>query len=208
MAEPEDLVVDVARHATIFIRDTWRRHYARDPDEPVALASLARRLDLLLSAACGTSLPMRTALPPARPTMLHRFFNPAAYPRHHQALPATNDGALWLPGQLGTCDPVEASELYRAMALQQAFRAMRGSARAILALPRPLLRDTALVLEAQAAEAEVARRLPGLVPALERLRRLALRGRPAVEELAPARQPLEHLVRSILGSDLRATPDG
>ncbi|AOH35464.1 nitric oxide reductase activation protein NorD [Luteimonas sp. JM171] len=208
MAEPEDLVVDVARHATIFIRDTWRRHYARDPDEPVALASLARRLDLLLSAACGTSLPMRIALPPARPTMLHRFFNPAAYPRHHQALPATNDGTLWLPGNLGTCDPLEASELYRAMALQQAFRAMRGSARAILALPRPLLRDTALVLEAQAAEAEVARRLPGLVPALERLRRLALRGRPAVEELAPARQPLEHLVRSILGSDLRAAPDG
>lgn len=207
MAEPEDLVVDVARHATIFIRDTWRRHYASDPDEPVALASLARRLDLLLSAACGTSLPMRVALPPARPTMLHRFFNPAAYPRHRQAVPATSDGVIWLPGHLGTCDPVVASELYRAMALQQAFRAMRGSARAILALSRPLLRDTALVLEAQAAEAEVAQRFPGLVPALARLRRLALAARPAPEDLAPARRPLERLLRQILESDMANARD-
>ena len=176
MSEPEDLVVDVARHATIFIRDTWRRHYPGDPDEPVALASLARRLDLLLSAATATSLPMRVALPPARPTMLHRVFKPGAYPRHRQALPATNDDTIWLPAQLGTSDPVEASELYRAMALQQAFRARRGSARAILAQPRPLLRDTALVLEAQAAEAEVARGFPGLVPALARLRGRALAG--------------------------------
>lgn len=207
MAEPEDLLVDAARHATVFIRDTWRRHYAQDPDQPVALASLARRLDLLLSAACGTSFPMRVALPPARPTMLHRFFNPAAHPRHRRALPATNDSALWLPAHLGTCDPLEAAALYRAMALQQAFRAKRGSAGALLALTRPLLRDTALVLEAQAAEAEVARRFPGLLPALERLRRLALEGRPEVGELAPARQPLERLVQSILQSDLRAVSD-
>ncbi|NLB58958.1 MAG: VWA domain-containing protein [Gammaproteobacteria bacterium] len=203
MSEPEDLVVDVARHATIFIRDTWRRHYPGDPDEPVALASLARRLDLLLSAATATSLPMRVALPPARPTMLHRVFKPGAYPRHRQALPATNDDTIWLPAQLGTSDPVEASELYRAMALQQAFRARRSSARAILAQPRPLLRDTALVLEAQAAEAEVARGFPGLVPALARLRGRALAARPPLDDMAPARQPLERLVRGILEGELR-----
>ena len=202
MSEPEDLVIDAARHATIFIRDTWRRHYPEDPDEPVALASLARRLDLLLSAACGASLPMRVALPPARPTMLHRFFKPAAYPRHRRALPATNGDAIWLPAHLDTCDPAEASALYRAMALQQAFRARRGTARAILALPNPLLRDAALVLEAQAAEAEVARGFPGLVPALMRLRRLALEARPKPDALAPPRRPLERLVREILEDGL------
>ena len=47
--------------------------------------------------------------------MLHRFFNPAAHPRHRRALPATNDSALWLPAHLGTCDPLEAAALYRAM---------------------------------------------------------------------------------------------
>lgn len=207
MAEAEDLVVDAARHATIFIRDAWRRHYASEPQAPVALASLARRLDLLLSAACGTSLPLRVALPPARPTALHRLFTPRAYPRHRQAVPATSGDAIWLPGHLGTRDPVEASELYRAMALQQAFRAMRGSAQAILVQPGALLRDTALVLEAQAAEAEVARRFPGLLPALRRLRRRALEARPPLAGFAPARRALEQLVRGILESDPGASCD-
>ena len=206
MAEAEDVVVDAARHATIFISDTWRRHYAREPEAPVPLASLARRLDLLLSAACGSSLPLRVALPPARPTVLHRLFNPRAYPRHRQAVPATSGDAIWLPAHLETRDPLEASELYRAMALQQAFRAIRGSARAILAQPGTLLRDTALVLEAQAAEADVARGFPGLLPALRRLRRVALEARPPLADFAPARRPLEQLLRTILESDLASSP--
>ena len=113
MAEAEDVVVDAARHATVFIRDTWRRHYAREPDAPIALTSLARRLDLLVSAACGTSLPLRVALSPARPTALHRLFHRRAYPRHRQAVPATNGDTIWLPPDLATCDAVVASELYR-----------------------------------------------------------------------------------------------
>src|SRR5690606_2392442 len=202
MAEAEDVVVDAARHATVFIRDTWRRHYAREPEAPVALASMARRLDLLLSAACGTSLPMRVALPPARPTVLHRLFHPRAYPRHHQPLPATSGDTLWLPAHLGTSDALEASELYRAMALQQALRATRGHVPEILGQGDALLRDTALVLEAQAAEIEVARRFPGLLPALRRLRRLALAARPPLDAFAPARLPLERLLRGILARDL------
>lgn len=198
MAEAEDLVVDVARHATVFIRDTWRRHYAREPDAPVTLASLLRRLDLLVSAACGGSIAMRVALPPARPTVLHRLFHRRAYPRHRQAVPATDGATIWLPGDVGTCDAAEASALYRAMALQQAFRARRGGVQAILELDTPLLRDTALVLEAQAAEAVVARGFPGLLPALRRLRRLALAARPALADFAPARQLLERLAREIL----------
>ena len=207
MAEAEDVVVDAARHATVFIRDTWRRHYAREPDAPVALASLARRLDLLLSAACGTSLTLRVALPPARPTLLHRLFHPRAYPRHRQALPATSGDTIWLPAHLGTCDLAEASALYRAMALQQARRAMRGQVQAIFGQRDPMLRDTALVLEAQAAEREVARAFPGLLPALRHLRRHALAGRPPLQSLAPARQPLERLLRAILEHGLEREPD-
>ena len=206
MAEAEDIVVDAARHATVFIRDTWRRHYARAPDAPVPLTSLARRLDLLVSAAFGTSLPIRVALPPARPTVLHRLFHRQAYPRHQRAVPATSGEAIWLPAHVDTCDADEASALYRAMALQQACRAVRGWLPAILEAREPLLRDTALVLEARAAEAEIARRFPGLVPALVRLRRLALAARPDVASLAPARQPLEGLVRGILEADIQPSP--
>ena len=91
------------------------------------------------------------------------------------------------------------------MALQQAFRALRGSARAILALPRPLLRDTALVLEAQAAEREVGlidsavdtvRRRPGAGSrsrAAELARELA--GRLEVVRTALVRTALERLDR-------------
>ena len=206
MAEAEDVVVDVARHATVFIRDTWRRHYAREPDAPIALASLARRLDLLLSAACGSSLPMRIALPPARPTLLHRLFHAPAYPRHRQALPGTSGDTIWLPAHLDTCDVVEASELYRAMAMQQAQRAMRGNVQAIVQQRDALLRDTALVLEAQAAEDDIARGFPGLLPALRRLRRLALAARPPLADFVPARQPLERLVRGILERELAPSP--
>src|SRR5690606_25459695 len=101
---------------------------------------------------------------------------------------------------------VEASELYRAMAMQQARRAMRGNAQAIVQQRDALLRDTALVLEAQAAEDDIARSFPGLVPALRRLRRLALAGRPPLAGFAPARQPLERLVRGILERELASPP--
>lgn len=202
MAEAEDVVIDAARHATVFIRDTWRRHYAREPEAPIAMASLVQRLDLLVSAVFGTSLPLRVALPPARPTVLHRLFRRHAYPCHARALPATNGDIIWLPADLGTRDPVVASELYRAMALQQAQRAVRGGSQSIARERDALLRDTALVLEAHAAEREVARRLPGLVPALERLRSLALAARPPLIAFAPGRQPLERLLLDILGRGL------
>jgi len=206
MAEAEDLVVDVARHATVFIRDTWRRHYPREADAPVTLSSLARRLDLLLSAACGRCLTMRVALPPARATVLHRVFHPHAYPRHLRAVPATGGDTLWLPAHLDSSDEARASQLYRAMALQQAMRAMRGTAQVLLAEPDPLLRDTALVLEAAAAEAGLAHRFPGLAPALRTLRGLALAARPAQGRFAPARQPLEAMVRAILARGPDAAP--
>ncbi len=198
MAEAEDVLVDAARHATVFIRDLWHQHARENAEGPVALASIAHRLDLFLTAVCGVSLPLRVALPPARPTLLHRLVHRHVYPLHRQALPATNDSAIWLPGDAGTNDPGLAAELYRAMALQQAQRAMRGCTRALLRIKDPLLRDTALVLEAREAEADVASRFPGVVPSLQRLRDLSLSCRPSLASLAPARRPLEQLVCEIL----------
>src|SRR5687767_6875640 len=174
MAEAEDVLVDAARHTTVFVRELWRRHYPREIDAPLGLASIAQRLDLLLTAAFQVSLPLRVALPPARPTLLHRLVRRHTYPCHRQALPATNGAAIWLPADLGIADVALASQLYRAMALQQARRAVRETAQRLLRERDPLLRDTALVLEAHAAQAEVVCTFPGLVPAVERLRRLAL----------------------------------
>ncbi len=207
MAEAEDVLVDAARHATVFVRDLWQRHAREHAEGPVGLASVARRLDLFLTAVCGVSLPLRVALPPARPTMLHRWVHRHVYPIHRQALPATNDTAIWLPGDAGTHDPDLATELYRAMALHQAQRAMRGCARVLWRIPDPLLRDTALVLEAGQAEAIIASRFPGVIPSLQRLRDLSLRCRPLPASLAPARRPLERLVREVLEQPLVRSDD-
>ena len=84
------------------------------------------------------------------------------------------------------------------MALQQAHRAVRGTAQRLLREHDPLLRDTALVIEAHAVQAEVACTFPGLVPAMERLRRLALAARPPVAAFTPIRRPLESLARALL----------
>jgi nitric oxide reductase NorD protein len=200
MAEAEDVLVDAARHTTVFFRDLWRRHHGA-PDAPVDLAAVAPQLDLLLTAAFGRSLELRVALPPARPTLLHRLVRRRAYPLHQQAVPATDDGAIWLPTHLGMTDRIASLELYRAMAMQQARRAVRKSATRLVAEPDPWLRDTALVLEAQAAEAEVAREFPGLAAALGRLRRIALEARPPWSSFVPARQPLEALLRQALESE-------
>lgn len=208
MAEAEDVLVDAARHATVFIRDLWRRHQGRAPDAPVTLASLAPRLDLLLTAVGGRSLPLRTALPPAPPTLLERSFRRHLFPRTGTAVPATDGTAFWLPADLGSSDLDAVAQLYRAMALQQAVRARRGTAR-IVDERDPLVRDTALVLEARAAEAAVARALPGLVPALHRLRSLALAARPPLEAFASVRRPLECLLRTVLDEAVdQHTPGG
>ena len=198
MAEAEDVLVDAARHTTVFMRELWRRHYPQEIDTPLGLASIAQRLDLLLTAACEVSLPLRIALPPARPTLLHRLVRRHTYPCHRQALPATNGGAIWLPADLGIADVALASQLYRAMALQQAHRAVRGTAQRILREHDPLLRDTTLAIEAHAVQAEVARTFPGLVPAMERLRRLAPTARPPLAAFTPMRRPLESLARALL----------
>ena len=85
MAEAEDFIVDAARHTTVFVRDLWRRNRVDATPAPVTLADLARRLDLLVSAVHGESLPLRVAQPPPPPTLLERLFRRALFPRAAQA---------------------------------------------------------------------------------------------------------------------------
>ena len=69
MAEAEDVITDVARHATVYAQGLWRRH--RPPSTvpaPLRLAEVAQRLDLLIAAVFGRSFALRVAQPPAAPT--------------------------------------------------------------------------------------------------------------------------------------------
>ena len=122
MAEAEDVITDVARHATVYAQNLWRRHRPIPAGPvPVRLADMAQRLDLLVCAVFGRSFRLRVAQPPAPPTWLAGIFRRNRLPAARGAVPATDGHSIWLPGSIGPADaPQVAAERLRAMALQQA----------------------------------------------------------------------------------------
>lgn len=198
MAEAEDVITDAALHATAFMQGLWRRHRRPGPRH-LQLADVQARLDLLAHAVCGRHFRLRPAQAPAPRTWLDRLVRrheaaPAAF-----ALPATDGTSIWLPPTFGIAEPVDdALERYRVLLLQQALRAMRGSAAHFPAAQPPLVRALYHLLEARAADAELAARLPGMRPALQRLRQRALAARPAAHAQAPDVQAVERLVQAVL----------
>ena len=90
MAEAEDVITDVARHATIYVQGLWRRHRARRGKgtvrSPPALVDFVRRLDLVATAFAGTSYPIHVAQPPAPPSLLKKLFDRRAAPRLQRPL--------------------------------------------------------------------------------------------------------------------------
>ena len=209
MAEAEELVSDAARHATIYAQKLWRRYRPLPKGPPSALlADVAPRLDLLITAVTGTSYPIRIAQPPALPTLLARVFRRAQSPWQQQPTPATDGQRLWLPADSGLEDLARGSEAYRVMALQQALRAQRGTAQALPPTLPALLADAYLLLEAWATDELLIQSMPGMAPAVERLRQLCLQRRPPLADFSRSRQPLEALLRQLLVSPCGQVPEG
>ncbi|WP_397474968.1 nitric oxide reductase activation protein NorD [Pusillimonas sp.] len=129
MAEAEDVLQDAARHATTYARSLWLKHRgpANQP-RPIVLAQVAERLDLLISAVFEQTHALRLAQPPAPPTMLTRLFRRHDVHQWGPGVPATDGHSIWLPVDVTAVDMPVAISRYRAMALQQATRAVRGSA--------------------------------------------------------------------------------
>ena len=203
MAEAEDVLTDAARHATIYARALWRRHrpLVAGP-QPLRLGDVAQRLDLLVSAVFGRSIPLRVAQAPAPPSWLARLLlRYPLPPPGAQSLAATDDHSVWLPSAFATQDGNSdaAAQRFRVLALQQAMRAARGSARqAPPATQAPLRHALYHLLEAHAADDALARLLPGMAGALQQLRRDALAQRPRLSVFAVPVQPFERLVRRVL----------
>jgi nitric oxide reductase NorD protein len=196
MAEAEDVLVDAARHAADHLL-AWRSRRRVAPGKAVPdLGDVGARLDLLLCATSGRAWKLRVAQPPAPATLLARLFRGRERPWPALALPASLPGVLWLPRELPAAKAATAVALYRAMALLQAERAQRAPP-----VTRPtsaLLRDLALVFEAERAEAALLARLPGLAVDLQALRAAALRLRPPVDAFAPGRRTIERWLRERL----------
>ena len=199
MAEAEDVITDVARHATVFTQNFWRQHRARAPARPTTmLMDVAPRLDLLIEAVFRSSYRLRTAQMPARVTLLAKTFQRSAFPQARTALPATDGQSIWLPSQTGLMDAALAMDRFRTMALVQAMRASRGSAAGEGLRASPLVVDIYLLMEAIAADAALARLLPGMKAALNSLRSDALAARPPLAQFPATRRPLEAWVRALM----------
>lgn len=207
MPEAEDVITDVARHATDYARELWRRR--RGPQtgpQPLRLGEAAPRLDLLLTAVFGRRFLLRTAQPPAPRTLLSRFFQRHAGPQRSQALPATDDAQLWLPAETGLDDRAAASRRFRVLVLLQAQRAVRGSGAGLPLDDTPLVQALYLLLEATAAARNVEAQLPGLAADIAALRRDALAARPPLRQFPEWQQPLEGCVRVALGDMKTRSP--
>lgn len=199
MAEAEDVLSDVARHATIYARGVWRRH-RHDPNaaSEIPLLDVAHRLELLLEAVFSKHFTLRIAQPPPRKPYLHRIFRRSDLPVPYTAVPATDDTALWLPRSLAITDFEQGMDRFRTLALRQAMRAQRGSAATAQHAASVLELGLYTVLEAHASDTALLHRLPGVHAGLQRLAHDALLNRPDVTTIWPQYRPLELLLREIL----------
>ncbi|GIZ53902.1 nitric oxide reductase activation protein NorD [Noviherbaspirillum aridicola] len=206
MPEAEEVISDVAKHATVYVQELWRRHRKDSAvDDRIYLKDVAQRLDLLITAAFGRSHALKVAQPPAPATFLTKVFRRKEGPRVQAAIPATDGESIWLPGSLSG---PHALERYRILALQQAARARRGSAGYIVNATSPLHQAIYLVLEAHAADKLLVELLPGTRTGLDTLSAEVLTCRPPLRDFPAYRRPLEEFVRSLLTqSSAHPVPD-
>ena len=209
MAEAEDVITDAARHATVFVQDLWRRHRRQSGARQVELADVAGRLDLLVNAVFGRDFRLRPAHPPAPRTWLDKMLRRQEAAPTALALPATDGAGIWLPRRFDIVESDDSAiERYRIMCLQQAMRAVRGSAQHYPFGSSGALQACYQILEARAADEALARILPGMGPSLQRCRALALTARPALRTLPAALRPFETMLRAALASDSAEAPLG
>ena len=198
MAEPEDLIIDAARHATVYARKLWQNNRPPEQAVPLVLTDIVHRLELFILSATGKHFLIHIAQPPTPPTLLARVFRQTPAPWCTQAIPANDGQNIWLPMQSPFADNVRAQQWMRTLALQQAIRAMRNSAASIAHFSTPLGRDIFLLLESFSADEELARHFPGSIAELNRVRQKALQDRPALSTFSPPRRPLEIFYRNLL----------
>lgn len=204
MAEAEDVLVDAARHATVFARRLWAQRRPERRPEALELASIAERLTILVQAVFGLHATLRVAQEPAPPTLLTRVFRSELLPRHSGAIPATDGFSIWLPRRLPGA-PAAVLAQYRCMALLQAVRATRGSAHHLGTAQSGGFADLYLLIEAAAGEQTLTVLLPGMAAELAEFRAAQLQRRPAVEAFPASRRPIEVLARSIMSGEM---PEG
>jgi hypothetical protein len=199
MAEPEEVIIDAARHAASTI-GRLRQRRSRHDSRHVALADYKERLELLIAAVYGVPLGIRAAQPPAPPSALSRLFG--RRPRHlveTRALAANDGSQIFLPREFlrEHGDPLP---LMRTLALQQAGRCLRAAGSSLSPPADVLVRDLFQLSEAAAVDHALAQDLPGITAELITVRHAASRERPQLKRLGVSERAVEELYRHVLES--------
>lgn len=203
MAEPEEIIIDAARHATVFVSRLWQRG-DQGRSETDTLLPYRQRLELLLAAAYGGDIRLRVAQLPAPQTALARLFKRTA--RHliePYALPAHDGVQIFLPLRLASGN-LAALPTFRALALQQAGRALRSITAPCMG--NVLVQDLFCISEAAAVDLALARDFPGIVPDLLALRRATLSDRRQPAQLSGPERAIEDLYSRVLRALPAAIP--
>ncbi len=203
MAEPEEILLDGAQHATRFVQRLWRQRTRQHEPEVLELAECRARLELFIRAAFGISLTVGPADPPLAPSWLRRWA--LRIPRHLAIWPAlaeTDGAVVRLPASVATGSGSGSGwSFYRLSTAQMAARAERQTPAWLPA--DPLARDLYLLSEAECVDHLLATELPGLGPELQAGRRAALAGRPSPLLLTAQESAVETLISAVLNSELR-----
>jgi nitric oxide reductase NorD protein len=165
----------------------------------VSLDDVQRRLDLLITAIYGRSIPIE---PIDQSVWNRERVRQLANrdPRAREATPGGDGATIYLPPELAAgVGDADAVARYRLFAIEQAERITRGTAERA-PLGDPLARDLYLLREATAIDAHIARAHPGMLAALRAERDAALQRRPALDGLSPAERAVETRVRDALAA--------
>jgi len=204
MSEPEDVILDGARHATLFAQRLWRRRANGLEPATLRLVDVRGRLELFIGAAFGTSLTLTVAQPPALPNWFGRLGR--GVPRHlveRRTLALTDGERVYLPRTLpdgGATGETAGQGLvaYRLLASQAAARAVRGTPDY---LPKnELVRDLYLLQEGAAVDHQLGTALPGMLEALCLARAAARALRPRAKLLTPQEAAVEYELDAVLAA--------
>lgn len=172
----------------------------------VELEQLRRRLELLVAAYYGRTIPIEAADSVQHVGWIRRYVLRAHGERAaSDALPSTDGERILLPRTLEASRGEEAAiARYKLLAMEQAERMVRGT---VAGLPgpddHPLLRELYLLSEGAAIDAHIARNVGGILPTLLAARAASLEQRRHLPYPLSAQRAVEALVRASLG----AAPD-
>jgi nitric oxide reductase NorD protein len=206
VGEPEEVIVEAARFATVAARALWASQ--RGPDGRLRLADVHHRLELLVATLFPEAPAIGVAEAPAPLPLLARFASPqSARARPATALASTDGLRLRLPAVMDGPAGEAAVARYRVLVLEQAARAARGTP-AFLPASDLLARDLFLIAEAAAVDRMLAILLPGMLIDVVAGRAEALgdRSRAGPARMSKQELAVERLVVSLLTADPLVPP--